>query len=87
MRAMVGSAFWKDAGRLREYVPNPAKAPKFEAAHQSYLRIRYSALQSMSAVVMEKIGVDILHGHYLVIGQRAKLLLPGPLRKASTVLS
>jgi hypothetical protein len=34
MRAMDGSAFWKDAGRLQEGVPNPGKAPKSEAAQR-----------------------------------------------------
>lgn len=81
MPTMDGSAFWKSADRLRESVPNPAKAPKLKAAHQSYLWMTDSAPQLTSAVFVEKIGVDILDGQRLVIGQCAELLLPGPLRK------
>ena len=85
-REMDGSAFWKDAGRLREGVLTPAKARKFEVAHQSHLRMPDSAPQSVSALVMEKVGVDIFDGRYLVIGQRAELLFPRPLREMSSVL-
>ena len=61
MHAMVGSAFWKDAGRLREGVLNPAASAVQALAHQSYLRMPDSAPQSATSALnlMEKIGVDI----------------------------
>jgi hypothetical protein len=60
---------------------NPAKAPKFEATHQSFSRMPDSAPQSTSALVMEKIGVDIFDGRYLVVGQRAELIFRARLEK------
>jgi hypothetical protein len=70
MRAMVGSAFSKDAGRLREGWPALVTALLFEAARQSDLRRSDSRPRGTSGAVMGKIDVDILGGRHLVIAQR-----------------